>query len=131
MTPTHNKQIFTIGVIFIIAGVGLTGCLQNPIEGTWSGSLLEIKIFQNIGFTITKLQFTGNNVHLSMRLGTKKTYKYGPEMALNGTYTSEGHQLKITTLNNSVAFTFEYRFETENGRDVLYLNNERFVRVTE
>lgn len=127
----HNKQIFTIGIIFIIAGVGLTGCLQNPIEGTWSEGLIEIKIIQNIVLTITRLQFAGNNVHLSVGVGTKKTYKYGPELFLNGTYTSEGHQLQITTLNNSVTFTFEYRFEMENGRDVLYPNNERFVRVIE
>jgi hypothetical protein len=131
MTPELGKHIITMGIIFIIVGVGLTGCLQSPIEGTWAGGLLEIKIFQNIGFTITRLQFTEKNAYLSMRLGTKKTYIYRGEMFLNGTYSSEGHQLQITTMNSSLVLTFEYRFETENGRDVLYLNNEKFTRVIE
>lgn len=119
-----NENIIIIGMAVLLLSVGLGGCIEDPFEGTWADGILEISYIQGIGIYITELTFTDGTAYLSLKVGSK----FIAGTAANGTYETEGNELHIH-ISSGVTFSFKYSFDTENGKDVLYLDGVKFTRI--
>ena len=115
-------MIFEMAVLLL--SVGLSGCIEDPFEGTWTNGVLEISYIPEVmSIYITKIIFTEGAAHLSLNVGSKTITK----TTASGTYETEGNELYIY-LSTGLTFSFEYRFDAENGNDILYLDGIRFIK---
>ena len=109
----------------LLLSVGLSGCIEDPFEGTWTNGILEISyIPEVVSIYITELTFTGGNTHLAINVGNKTITK----TTASGNYETEGNELYIY-LSTGVTFSFTYSFDMENGNEILYLDGIRFIKA--
>ena len=112
------------GMAVLLLSVGLSGCIEDPFEGTWTNGILEISYIPEVmSIYITELTFVGGAIHLSLNVGNKTITK----TTARGTYETEGNGLFIH-LATGITFSFSYSFDTENGIDILYLDGIKFIK---
>jgi len=113
------------GMAVLLLSVGLSGCIEDPFEGTWTDGILEISYIPEVGgICITELTFTSGTVDIAIKVGNKIITK----ATASGTYETEGNKLYLH-LSTGVTFSFAYRFDMENEKDVLYLDGVKFTKV--
>ena len=113
------------GMAVLLLSVGLSGCIEDPFEGTWTNGILEISYIPEVmSIYITELTFAGGAAHLTLNVGNKTITK----TTASGTYETEGNELYIH-LSTGVTFSFAYSFDTENGNDILYLDGIKFIKA--
>ena len=113
------------GMAILLLSVGLSGCIEDPFDGTWTNGILEISYVPEVmSIYITELTFTGGAAHLTLNVGNKTITK----TTASGTYETEGNELYIH-LSTYVTFSFAYSFDTENGNDILYLDVIKFIKA--
>ena len=113
------------GMAVLLLSVGLSGCIEDPFDGTWTNGILEISYVPEVmSIYITELTFTGGAAHLTLNVGNKTITK----TTASGTYETEGNELYIR-LSTDVTFYFAYSFDTENGNDILYLDGIKFIKT--
>ena len=113
------------GMAVLLLSVGLSGCIEDPFEGTWTNGILEISYIPEVmSIYITELTFTGSATHLTINVGNKTITK----TTASGTYETEENDLYIH-LSTGVTFSFAYSFDTENGNDILYLDGIKFIKA--
>jgi hypothetical protein len=112
------------GMAVLLVSVGLSGCIEDPFEGTWTYGILEISYIPEVmSIYITELTFTEGATHLTLNVGNKFT-----KTTASGTYETEGNELYIY-LSTGITFSFAYSFDTENGNDILYLDGIKFIKT--
>ena len=120
-----NKNLMIFGMAVLLLSVGLSGCIEDPFEGTWTNGILEISYIPEVmSIYITELTFTGGATHLTLNVGNKTITK----ATASGTYETEGNELYIH-LTTGITFSFAYSFDTENGNDILYLDGIKFIKA--
>jgi hypothetical protein len=120
-----NKNLMIFGMAVLLLSVGLSGCIEDPFEGTWTDGILEISYIPEVmSIYITELTFTGGATHLTLNVGNKTITK----ATASGTYETEGNELYIH-LATGITFSFAYSFDTENGNDILYLDGIKFIKA--
>ena len=120
-----NKNLMIFGMAVLLLSVGLSGCIEDPFDGTWSNGILEISYIPEVmSIYITELTFTGGAAHLTLNVGNKTITK----TTASGTYETEGNELYIH-LSTDVTFSFAYSFDMEDEKDVLYLDGVKFTKV--
>ncbi len=113
------------GMAVLLLSVGLSGCIEDPFEGTWTNGILEISYIPEVmSIYITELTFTGGSTQLTINVGNKTITK----TTASGTYETEGNELYIY-LSTGVTFSFAYNFDTENGNEILYLDGIKFIKA--
>ena len=120
-----NKNLTIFGMAVLLLSVGLSGCIEDPFEGTWTNGILEISYIPEVmSIYITELTFTGGSIFLTINVGNKTITK----TTASGTYETEVNKLYIY-LSTGVSFSFAYSFDMEDEKDVLYLDGVKFTKV--
>jgi len=120
-----NNNLMILGMAVLLLSVGLSGCIEDPFEGTWTNGILEISYIPEVmSIYITELTFTGGATHLALNVGNKTIAK----TTASGTYETEGNELYIH-LSTGITFSFAYSFDTENGNDILYLDGIKYIKT--
>jgi len=120
-----NKNLMIFGMAVLLLSVGLSGCIEDPFDGTWTNGILEISYIPEVmSIYITELTFTGGATYLILNVGNKTITK----ATASGTYETEENELYIH-LSTGVTFSFAYSFDTENGNDILYLDGIKFIKA--
>jgi hypothetical protein len=120
-----NKNLMIFGMAILLLSVGLSGCIEDPFEGTWTDGILEVSYIPEVGgICITELTFTSGTVDIAIKVGTKII----TQATASGTYETEGNKLYLH-LSTGVTFSFAYNFDTEDEKDVLYLDGVKFTKV--
>jgi len=121
-----KKILIGIIAVLLFSVIFLSGCNggDSRFSGTWEGGFAE----DTIDMGITKLIFTGGNevtCTVTMRIFEGN---YRDVQSFDGTYKLEGNNLIITNPLGG-AYILDYRFETKDGKEVLYLNDSKFTKV--
>jgi len=113
------------GTVVLLLSVGLSGCIEDPFEGTWTDGILEISYIPEVmSIYITEITFTGGAAYLTLNVGNKTIIK----TTASGTYETEQNNLYVH-LSTGITFSFKYAFDAEDGKDVLYLDEVKFTKV--
>ena len=102
-----NKNLMIFGITILLLSVGLSGCIEDPFEGTWTNGILEISYIPEVmSIYITEITFTGGATYLTINVGNKTITK----TTASGTYETEKNNLYIH-LSTGITFSFEYTFD--------------------
>ena len=101
-----NKNLMIFGMAILLLSVGLSGCIEDPFEGTWTNGILEISYIPEVmSIFITEITFTGGATYLSINVGNKTITK----TTASGTYETEDNNLYVH-LSTGITFSFKYTF---------------------
>ena len=70
-----NKNLIIYGMALLLLSVGLSGCIEDPFEGTWTGGILKIDYIPGMNISITELTFADGTAYLNLRLKVKVSVK--------------------------------------------------------
>jgi len=120
-----NTNLMILGMAVLLLSVGLSGCIEDPFEGTWTNGILEVSYIPEVmSIYISELTFTGGTTYLTLHVGNRMI----TITTASGTYETKGNELYIY-LSSGTTFSFKYRFDTENGNDILYIDGIKFIKT--